>query len=175
MHLFSMKQILLLLFSAIAFSTFAQTKGNGKLYGYKQAVAAGIVRKQVQEDGTETVPTPRQGANYYIYLVTSARAYPSELWVNGKLYSASVQSITKTPVEHTNNSIPAEPDTTTLVPKTNQNVIQLTPRPAVNGKAGTKGKSLAGSNELVVVYKQNGRFYYQTLAKLSKLNAAAMQ
>jgi hypothetical protein len=170
-----MKQLFLIGFVLFALAAAGQTKGTGKLYGYKESVAPGIPRRDLQEDGTEITQQPRARANYYIYLVTPMRAYPSEVWMNGEMYSASVRTITQTPVQHTNHQVPSEPVQTVLVPKTNERVIQITPAPAITSKQSSAGKRLAATNELVVVYRHGGKFYYQVLPKLSAMNGAAMQ
>jgi hypothetical protein len=54
-------------------------------------------------------------------------------------------------------------------------VIQLIPVPAIDGKSNAKAASMANDNEVIVVYKLNGKFYYNKLEKLSELPSAARQ
>ncbi|HVK96394.1 MAG TPA: hypothetical protein VM368_01190 [Flavisolibacter sp.] len=79
-----------------------------------------------------------------------------------------------TPVVMLNEIIPSKPKEIILVPKTSEKVIQLVPAPAIEGKSIFKSKSLASANELVVVYRLNGKNYYQTLGKLKQLEPAIL-
>lgn len=170
-----MKQTITILFSVLAFSAFAQTKGSGKLYGYKQAAPPGMVRKTLDENGAEKAAPVKQNENYYLYLVTSSRAYPSELWIKGEPFGVRLQTIEETPVEQANTNVRVSTAKKILVPKTTQKVVQLIPAPMEGKSSSAKAKSLASANELVVLYKQNGKFYFQTVKKLTELEAMALQ
>lgn len=170
-----MKKVFLLLF--LVFSTVisgkAQTKGNSKLYGYEQQVSGGASPDRSLEPGAGTGKSAR--VNYFIYLATSAnsRVYPSELWIDGELYGAQVRTISKTPVLLESND-PAL-NNRVLVTKTTQKILQLVPTSSKGVKKSAKGTLLAKTNDVVMVYKQNGKFYYSVLPKLSGLESAAMQ
>jgi hypothetical protein len=56
-----------------------------------------------------------------------------------------------------------------MVPKTSGQVIQVTPISKSDGKRFPKARLKAATNELVVVYKLNGKFYSATLKKLTRL------
>jgi hypothetical protein len=167
-----MKQFLILIALVFIYvSCDAQTEGPAKLYGYKQNVTPGTNPNWNEGGKQRQVKT---GTNYYIYLVTNGRAYPSSLWIEGTEYSASMKTINITPVETNNPTLPAAPSTV-LVPKSTGNVIQLIPVPAIDGKSNAKAASMANDNEVIVVYKLNGKFYYNKLEKLSELPSAARQ
>jgi hypothetical protein len=53
--------------------------------------------------------------------------------------------------------------------------LLLTPATYTETKNAGDVSTIARSNELVVLYKQNGKFYYNKLGKLETLPAAAMQ
>jgi hypothetical protein len=149
-----------------------QTKGSARLYGYKQYVSGG--KGPEVKEGSTTKVSGGAGKNYFLYTVSSSRIYPSEIWIEGVRYGVNSKSITKTPVEISesgNIGAPAKQ----LVPATKDKVVQLIPNPGSTAKSsGTKAGSLAKTNELVVVYKLNGKFYYNTLETLSDLDSAAM-
>lgn len=170
-----MKQTIMILFSVLSLSAFAQTKGSGKLYGYKQAAPPGMIRKTIDENGTEKAAPVKQNVNYYLYLVTSSRAYPSELWIKGEPFGVRLQTIEETPVEQTNTNVRVSTAKKLLVPKTTQKVVQLIPAPMAGKALSSKAKALSSANELVVLYKQNGKFYYQALPKMTELEAMALQ
>jgi hypothetical protein len=170
-----MRKILFLLFTFSAGSfVSAQTKGSAKIYGYKEPVSGAVSQRAIDENGKPVVSDAVGRFNYFIYLVTPNRVYPSELWLNGEVYSAKIETV-KTPVVRKNFNNPSEPQSTELVPATTQQVTRLSPGPAINDKLSEKGKSLSEENELVVVYKQNGKFYYQTVSSLTLLEIAALQ
>jgi hypothetical protein len=169
-----MKKLLFL--SAIVFlnfSSYAQAEGTIKLYGFKQLVSGGRAPDIVA--GTTTKTSNGAGRNYFIYAASSSRIYPSEMWIEGVRYGVSVRLIAKTPVEYSDEANVGSPKKV-LVPKTSKKVIQLTPIPAMVSKSiPVKPQALAASNELVVLYKQNGKFYYAAIKALSGMVGAAMQ
>lgn len=163
-----MKQLYMLAAALIfSISCFAQVKGASKLYGYKQEVMPGTIR--VDENGNQV--RSKTIYNYFIYLASTTKVTPTEIWVNGKAFSVNVTAVEKTPVEFRGAST-EKPKT--LVPKTTRKVLQLSPTMTELNKAG-KGKTLSANNELVIIYKGNGKTYYKTLAKLPMLEAAMMQ
>jgi len=170
-----MKKIFLFA-AALCFSTLliAQTKGSVKLYGYKQPVSGGKAPEPSTDTGLRV--SRRSGNNYFIYAVSSSRIYPLEIWLEGNRYGVTVKSIKKTPVEYSNEMNVGSPKKI-LVPKTTKEVLQLIPMAADAGakSAGVKAKSLSTQNEAVAVYKQNGKFYYNTLKRLSDLESVSMQ
>jgi hypothetical protein len=165
---------LLFTFSAGLFAS-AQTKGTAKIYGYKEPVSGAVSQRAIDENGKPVVSDPAGRFNYFIYLVTPNRVYPSELWLNGEVYSVKIETVKETPVVRKNFNNPSEPQSTELVPATTQLVIRLSPGPAITDKLSEKGEILSKENELVVVYKQNGKFDYETLSSLTLLEVAALQ
>ena len=170
-HLKDMKQFYFLLI-AINFSvfSFAQTEGASKIYGYKQKLMPGMVR--VDANGREVPRQPHY--NYFIYLASTNKVTPVEIWINGEAYSPIVNAVSSTPVEYTN---PTSGDNKAieLVPKTTRKVLQVGPSLNKMQKPTQKGKSLSKKNELVIIYKWNGRWFYKTLTQLNELDAVHMQ
>lgn len=165
-----MKNFNFLLVAAIfSVSSFAQTEGASKIYGYKQRVMPGVVR--VDQNGREIPRQPQY--NYFIYLASASKVTPVEIWLNGEVYSPIINEVSKTPVEY--NHPTSGGNTKILVPKTTRMVLQLSPSLNKIQKASTKGKTLAGKNELVIIYKSSGKQYYKTVSKLSELEHLAMQ
>ncbi len=168
-----MKYLLLIGLGLIAFITSsAQVEGMAKLFGFKEEVIGGVNPSHIEENG-EQVNRSSTGLNYYIYLQSASRVYPSEIWINGQPFGASFHTVT-TPVERQEFNHP-DSGKTVLVPKTNEKLLQLVPIAAVESKLTQKGKSLAAKNELVVIYKQDGRFYYNVLDRLKPLVPVALQ
>lgn len=168
-----MKIFFFLLALFAAFSACTQTKGSAKLYGYIQQVSGGARPDPSAEPGTAN--GSNGGKNYFLYVASKARLYASEIWVEGNRYGVTTKAIGQTPVEHNDEMIPGSPRKV-LVPKTGSKVVQLILRPAGASKSvGSKARSLAAVNEVVLVYKEGSKFYYNTLGKLSALDAAAMQ
>jgi len=153
-------------------SCSAQSKGNIRLYGFEQSVAGGKA-PDINEKGLRV--GKRGGKNYFLYAVASSRIYPSEIWVEGTRFGVTTKTIEQTPVEYGDDMNVGSPKKV-LIPKTSQKVVQLIPNASTESKStGTKARALAQKNELVVVYKQGGKFYYQTLSRLASLEGAAMQ
>jgi hypothetical protein len=171
-----MKSILLLIVVINTLQVNAQIEGKAKLYGFKEPVSKGIApQKTIDERGNESKATINQAFNYFIYMVSSSRVYPAEMWIQGQPYSVSLEMIKTTPVIRKNYNNPSDPGLIELVPKTSDQVIMLKPAPAIQDKLTDKGRELSVNNELVVVFKQNGKFYYNTLRNLTVLEVAALQ
>lgn len=169
-----MKQLffITLLLSAILM-TSAQEKGKVKLYGYYQPVSAGRAPEMNPETGLRT--SGGQGKNYFLYAVSSSRVYPAEIWVEGARMGVTIKTITTTPVMHGDDANIGSPKKE-LVPQTSQRVTQLILAPAIDGKNfGNRAETLAGKNDVVLVYKQDGKFYYSVLPTLTALDGAAGQ
>ncbi|MFN2439942.1 MAG: hypothetical protein ABR503_12135 [Chitinophagaceae bacterium] len=171
----------LLLFSFVFIFSFvkAQTRTDVKIYGYIQPVSSGVSPPvAIDEEGNVSSRGIKRGSNYFIYLTgpASVRIYPIEMWVNGEPYSAKPETINKTPIEKADPSFPDGPKKITLVPKTTKKVMMLVPGTAsFTNKSLANAKSLAKTNELVVVYKMNGKLYYSLLKKLQTIERADMQ
>lgn len=171
-----LKQGFLIILMAFGFIASGQTQGNARIYGYKEPVSRGASPQQtIDENGNKISTTGYQAFNYFIYLVSPSRVYPSEMWLNGQPYAVNLETISQTPVERKNFNNPGEVNTTELVPATDQKVIRLKPVPAIDDKLSTKGRSLSEDHELVVMYKLNGKFYFGTLKNLTILEPAALQ
>jgi hypothetical protein len=147
----------------------AQTEGASKLYGYVQKQTPGTVR--VDDNGNES---PRQQQyNYYIYLASASKVFPTEVWINGEPHSVSVAQ-TSSPVRY-NNPNSTQPKAQTLVPKTSRKVLQLTTSANLIEGHFAKIKSMASKNQLVVLYSANNKWYYKTIFKLKELDPVMMQ
>lgn len=165
------KYIFILLFSFYACNSMSQTKGSATIYAYEQSVLPGAQRGIIEEGGSEVVTDSRTGKNYFIYIASSSRIYPAEMWINGIPYSISMEIISRTPVINTNQL----GDTVELVPSTNLKVLKLTPVPYTESKNYGNISEQTKNNALVIVYKQNGRFYFNSKKQFENLEAAAMQ
>lgn len=176
MRLIIMKKFFFTFFVLAGFlSCKAQSKGSISLYGYKQAVLPGTIPKGVtDENGKEVEIEYKPRYNYFIYTASNARIYPVEIWINGQAYAVKTNEISQTPVEHFNpTGSPENGEKTILVPKTSKKVIQITLAPSISTQ-NAKAKTLSDTNELVLIYKQNGRSYYSSLKKIKELEAVAM-
>jgi hypothetical protein len=164
------KTFLLILAAAVAAASYGQTKGTARLYAYRQPVAPGTPGGTVDMEGNEVGTGQSARQNNWIYITSTTRIYPSELWINGQPYAVRIQRIAKTPVPN-----PSPEAQKPLVPKTSQLVWLLTPVPAVEGKQQPRSRGLAAANEVVVVYKSGGKFHYAAAKTFTDLSAAAMQ
>jgi hypothetical protein len=174
MHLTGMKKIITLGLAALfAAALHAQSKGTIKIYGYRQAVVGGVSQRTISENGASSEVPVKPRFNYRIYTVSASAITPLEIWIKGEAFSVS-QSPVEAPVVYTSPNNPIRPTTITLVPKTTKKVLQVSPEP-LQGGGTAKAKTLAKANELVLVYKANGRTFYQTLKKLETMEPAYLQ
>jgi hypothetical protein len=168
-----MKRILLFtLFSFAATVVIkAQSKGNIKVYAYRQSVLSGKTPEVIlNEDGTtETRKTAAE--NYWIYTSSSSRIYPTEIWIKGKQYRIHTEPITRLPVTYTTQDGKEK----ILVPKSNNKILRIVPKEGTPEKKLNKGRTLAVDNEVVILYSLHGKYYYEAIKKFTSLPAQAMQ
>jgi hypothetical protein len=178
-HHAGMKYILLL--SAFCFFIFgvkAQTRKDVKLYAYARPVTGGAAPKiSSQENNLQVYTSPKAKYNYLIYLEGPAktRIYPAEIWLFGERKGVRVSFVKKTPVQIKTGDIPEYSKTITLVPKTSNRVYQLDLSPALPEKEMTAAKNKAATNDVVVVYKYAGKFYYAVQNKMKMLEPVVLQ
>lgn len=158
--------------AAIIFSiaAYTQKEGNAQLYAYRQSVLPGTVR--VDENGREVPRKPQY--NYYIYLVSSAKIFPVEAWIDGKAYHVNA-AMSSTPVEY-KNPTSGENKPKVLVPKTTKKVWQLhLASEKINQIKNAMQKNVSDKNQLVIIYKCGKTLYYKSVLKFLELEPLAMQ
>jgi hypothetical protein len=175
-----MKYFLILIVLSVLLSTrlFAQSRSDVKLYAYARPVTGGVMPKiSTQENGSQTMIKPKTKYSYLFYLEgpKKLRIYPVELWIKGERYGIKTTAVNTTPVEITSGELPQYTKTITLVPKTKNRVIKLDPAVAVNGKNFPKAKAKAETNEIVLVYKYGGKFYYAVQDKIKLIEPIVLQ
>ena len=152
-----MKRLYLSSILLIAMSAFAQH--SIKVYAYSQATTPGMI--PVDEQGNPI--RPKESVNYFFYTAFS----PSYIirfdgiWIKGEGYSVQTSKVGKTPVTLINNTIPSDPETTTLVPATKLTVISLQPiEPTGNIVKASWFRDMIKRNELVISYYYKGKKYW---------------
>lgn len=156
----------------------AQSRTDVKLYAYARPVAGGVPPKiSTQENNLQTYADAKAKYNYLIYLEGPAqpRIYPVEMWLHGEKKGVRTTLVTTTPVEIKTGDIPGYSKTITLVPKTANSVYQLDLGMSVPGKEMAAARAKARTNELVVVYKYAGKFYYAAEKKIKVLEPVVLQ
>jgi hypothetical protein len=156
----------------------AQTRTDVKLYAYARPVTGGVPPKiSTQENNLLTYPAAKAKYNYLIYLEgpVTTRLYPVEMWLHGEKKGVRTLIVNTTPVEIKTGDIPEYSKTITLVPKTSNRVYQLDLGIPVPGKEMAAARTKASTNELVVVYKYAGKFYYAVEKKIKLLEPVVLQ
>ncbi|HYK56201.1 MAG TPA: hypothetical protein VEV15_06950 [Flavisolibacter sp.] len=175
-----MKYILFLCGCCFLFLTGlkAQTRTDVKLYAYARPVAGGVPPKiSTQENNLQAYSSAKAKYNYLIYLEGPAttRIYPVEMWLYGEKKGLRTTIVTTTPVEIKTGELPPYSKTITLVPETSNTVYQLDLGMAVPGKEMAAARAKARTNEVVVVYKYAGKFYYAAEKKIKILEPVVLQ
>jgi hypothetical protein len=164
---------LLIILLAAIISARAQTV---TLYGYVQKVVPGnTAARELSEDGSQKKVTTEAGQDYFLYLAGPAksRIYLMEGWLKGERVGLRSKAIA-TPVTFP-SSLPVD-EPAELVPKKQGTVWQLTTEVATaSTKASQRGKVLSAANDVVVVYRMNGKIGYATLKSLKELPASYRQ
>lgn len=156
----------------------AQTRSDVKLYAYARPVTGGVPpRISSQENNLQFYTAPKAKYTYLIYLEgpVRTRIYPVEMWLLGERKGVSVSFVKKTPVEMETGEIPNYSKTITLVPKTSHRVYRLDLGPSLPGKEMAAARAKAADNEVVVIYKYAGKFYYAVQKKIKVLPPVVLQ
>jgi hypothetical protein len=173
-----MKRKLLLGF-AVLLGVFAYSQPTLTLRAYKQVIFPGTVPVGISENSSaSTEVRKRTSTHYYLYLTYPSKEaiLPQQVWINKKAYKVKVESVAKTPVEHTNRNIPARPVTTVMVPKTSQRVVRLLPEAATTSTPpAASARKLMETHELVVSFKWKGKTYYKALDQVTELEPEMME
>ena len=163
-------RILILLLSLLAVISCSAQTGKAKLYAFSQPVIPGVNPGGTTVSGEPETTTGNAGVNYFIYMSSSQRVYPSEIWIKGEPYSVRLTRVNQTPVVRDGIGGPI-----TLVPKTSNSVWLLTPAPPIESKLSQKGRSLSANNDVVVVYRENGRFVHSVVKQMKEIEAIPLQ
>jgi hypothetical protein len=177
MHQVNMRYTIILLIAFLGIASFAQAQSGVKLYGYVQSVTQGVAGKQLDENGKVVKKTPAKLHNYFMYLTSTSknRMYPVEIWIKGERLGVKAEAVSTTPVTTVVDDGSMNAKTIVLVPETTSKVWLLTGTREPLLKKFPKAKTLAEKNELVVVYRLNGKFGYATLKEFQQLSSGAMQ
>lgn len=172
-----MKYLIILLIVFLGIAGFAQAQNGVKLYGYIQSVTQGVAGKQLDENGKAVKKTPSKLYNYFMYLSSASknRMYPVEIWIKGERLGVKAEAVSTTPVTTVVDDGSMNAKTIVLVPQTTSKVWLLTGTKGPLLKEFPKAKTLAETNELVLVYRLNGKFGYATLKEFQQLSDGAMQ
>jgi len=168
-----MRTILSFVFTLLVGSCIGQSKGTAVLKAYHQPVAPGVNNGVIEEGGQEVkMPAERKG-NDYIFLLSDSRVYPVELWLDGTRYGVIAEPVSS-PVRNPHYRADSG-DPEFLIQAKGKKLTRLTASPAINGKEIMTQNTVTADNEIVVVYRAAGKFYYSALKKASLLDGAAME
>jgi hypothetical protein len=171
-----MKGFCLLCLIIFSVSCFPQTSAI-KLYAFRQTIVRGISTTYQEDEQGNKIEAKREiKNNVFVYLAYPPNIflYPVEIWMDGQQYSVKPEPV-QTPVIITYDNGAFAPETIVLVPKSSDTVTQLILSGNLPAKNARIKKTLADTNDLVLVYKLNGKFYSQTLKKIKGLRTAFMQ
>ena len=168
------KNLLVSLLFTIGLHSFSQPAV--KIFAFEQENLPGTQPAGVKDENGNTVKKAAAKKNYFIFLSLkkSTNVTPVQLFIEGVAYSIRWAVVSRTPVEYTSKNIPNRPVKTTLVPKTRNKVIQITPTEISGSENHDAGiQKLARENDVVVVYKWNKKRYAVALNKIRQLEPVA--
>jgi hypothetical protein len=161
-----------LFFSLILIGSGIHGQPSIKVFGYEQESSRGTVAANVKDEKGNPLKKAATQKNYFIYLSLKQKyiVTPLQVFIDGKAFPADANIIETTPVEYINNNILSHPEKTTLVPKTDDKVIQLKIADTVQVKKTSTLQKLTNKNEVVVSYAWKQKKYFAVLKKLKKLD-----
>lgn len=146
-----------------------------KLYAYRQTSLPGIPSSENKDEKGKLIEEKKSfSLTYSIYFTFSKDKTISllELWLNGKVFGIEQQTILSTPIEYSFDNNSFQPQKMVLVPFTNNKVLKLSPIEKLPGKISLAKKTLATTNELIVVYEENNKVNLKTVKKIKNLPPA---
>lgn len=164
------KNLLFFMFFATSLGIYGQP--TIKIIAFEQENVPGTVPSGVKnENGTERkkAAAPK---NYFIFMTyqKSSPIRPGEVFIRGKSFTAEKNEVKGTPYYYTDSAIPNNHRKITLVPKTKNDVIQLTLNEnPERKKISFTTQKLIKENDVVITYFWKQKEYFMTLKKISKL------
>ncbi len=162
----------LLFFSLIIIGTGIHSQPSVKVFGFEQENSPGTVAANVKDENGKPTKKAATQKRYFIYLTVKQkhRLIPSQVFINGEAFSVESNMMEKTPIQHVNNNIPGRIEQTTLVPKTNNKVIELKITDPVQVEKTSTVRKLIRKNDVVVSYTWKDKRYFAVLKKLKRLD-----
>jgi hypothetical protein len=144
-----------------------------KIFAYQQQSLPGTVPVGIKDENGNPIKKAAAKTNYFIFLSFKKNyiVAPVQVLIKGSSFSLdSFTDVKKTPVEYTSHTIPNDSHKTVLVPKTSNRVIKINPaEPGGPIEGNNHIKSLAKTNDLVIIYMWNKKKYYAALKKITEL------
>ena len=144
-----------------------------KIFAYEQQSLPGTVPVGIKDENGNPIKKAAAKTNYFIFLSFKKNCIVTPVQVLIKGFSFSIDSLTdvkKIPVEYTNHTIPNDSHKTILVPKTSNRVIKINlAEPGQPVESNNHIKSLAKTNDLVIIYTWNKKKYYTAVKKMTVL------
>src|SRR6476619_2298849 len=116
-----------LFFSLILIGSGIQGQPSIKVFGFEQESSRGTVATNVKDENGNPLKKAATQKNYFIYLSLKQKysISPLQVFIDGKTFPTEDNIIETTPVEYLNNNILSHAEKTTLVPKTDNKIIQI--------------------------------------------------
>ncbi len=150
-----------------------------KWYAFSQQSTPGMIPVRVpRENGQPDIETPHVRTTYYIYvsLQPTAKISLEKVWIGGKQYKANFAPVDSTPVVNHVYTAGSKVETTVLVPRTKQQVLQLVVDEEISQpdfKPTFQVGKMISKSALVVSYRYKGKLYYSYTAKIKALTPQA--
>ena len=161
-----------LFFSLILIGSGIHGQPSIKVFGYEQESSRGTVAANVKDEKGNPLKKAATQKNYFIYLSLKQKyiVTPLQVFIDGKAFPTEANIIKTTSVEYIDNNILSHPEKITLVPKTDDKIIQLKIADTVLVKKTSALQKLTNKNEVVVSYTWKQKKYFAVLKKLKKLD-----
>jgi hypothetical protein len=166
----------LLVFISLFLSLNLFSQPTIKVFAFEQENLPGTKPAGVTDENGNSVRKAAAKKNYFIFLSfnKSYSIAPTQIFIKGKPFTIKTTMVKKTPVEYINNNIPAKPEKITLVPATNNKVLELQLNETPSGIKQTASiQKLADKNDVVIVYLWKKKKYFLALKKIKILEPMA--
>jgi hypothetical protein len=168
------KNLFFFIFLGLSLNLFSQP--TIKVFAFEQENLPGTKPAAVTDENGNPVQKVAAEKDYFIFLSFNKKytITPTQLFIKGRPFAVKNNVVKKTPVQFINNNIPSKPEKITLVPATNNRVIdvQLNDIQSEIKKTAALQK-LTDKNDIVIVYVWKSKKYFLPFKKLKKLEPVA--
>jgi len=145
-----------------------------KIFAWQQQSLPGTVPVGIKDENGNPIKKAAAITNYFIFL-SFKKNYsirPVQVFIKGSSFAVdTVIEVKKTPVQQTNLTVPNNPHTKILVPKTSNKVIRISPAEKTDSvEKSAHLKNLIKTNDVVVAYVWKEQRYFIAVKTIKELD-----
>lgn len=157
---------------------FAQRFCSGaKIHSFKRSSIPGMIQgPDIRDDGKVINKPVRPVINYFIYMeLPSAKTVIDRVWIDGKAYRTSIDTIASTPVTVSGGQVGKFETRDTVVPKTRKAVVRLNIHEQEEISPADKIRGQLDGSAVLVEFHVGRKKYFTRSGEWKKLPSVVLQ